>query len=73
MSKSLRSILAMLPKNDRQYLQVAFDNEIPNKWVEYEPGRFIGVNITDLSILVVEETAGYYAAGSIKHIGSDGD
>lgn len=53
----------MLGPEDKAKLDYAFENELSNQWVEYSPGRFIGVNINGLQNLIVEQTAGLYAEG----------
>jgi hypothetical protein len=63
--KSIKSILAMLPKGPADQLKYALENELVNQYVEHEPGRFIGVNIQGLPNLSVEQTAGLYSEGTI--------
>ena len=65
MSKSIRTILAMLEPTKKSQLQYAFEEGLVNQYVEYEPGRFIGVNIQSLPNLNIEQTAGSYSAGVI--------
>lgn len=62
---TISSILARLDKTKRTQIDYAFEEGLINQYVEYEPGRFIGVNIQHLPHLLVEQIAGCYAEGSI--------
>lgn len=64
---SIRSILAMLPQQDYELLTYAHEEGLTNQYVEYRPGRFVGVNVLPelMPHLVVEKTAGAYSAGSV--------
>ena len=64
--QSIKEILSSLSKNDARHIQYAFNNNISNTYIEYTPGRFIGVHIRDsLTSVQIEQRAGYYSEGSI--------
>lgn len=65
MQKSIKTILSTLEQKKKDQIQYAFEQGLVNQYVEYEPGRFIGVNIQNLPNLIIEQTAGSYSAGSI--------
>lgn len=66
MNKSIKSILAMLHPEHKKHLDYAFEHGLPNQYVEYSPGHFVGVNIQNLPNFNIEQTAGFYASGTIE-------
>lgn len=62
---NIKQILASLTQAQRTQIDYAFENGLINQFIEYAPGRFIGVNIQNLSNLQIEQTAGLYSAGTI--------
>jgi hypothetical protein len=49
---------------DKQFLRAAFRAEIQNQFIEYEPGKFIGVYINHPH-LHIEQKAGFWSAGTL--------
>jgi hypothetical protein len=73
MSRSIKEILSLLSASDLATLRYAFEHEISNTFVVYEPGRFVGVHIRDsLRTLQIEQRAGLYAAGILRAV-TNGD
>jgi hypothetical protein len=66
---NIRDILGSLPAVDRDALMAAFESG-EAYYVEYEPGRFIGVNTDEVTHLDADQTAGSFRAGEINR-GSD--
>lgn len=66
MNKSIKSILSMLNPEQKEQLRYAFEQCLINQFVEYAPGRFVGVNIQNLPHLHIEQVAGLYSSGSIS-------
>lgn len=67
MTRSIKAILLMLNKEDSAFLKYAFEEQLPNKYVTYMEGRWVGVNIDpSLLALKIEQTAGLYAEGSFN-------
>ena len=60
--KSIKQIMDDLPHADREMLQYSFEMGFPDKYIEYEPGRFIGVYITKKD-LKIEQQEGYWVEG----------
>jgi hypothetical protein len=60
--KSIDRIVNSLPNSDQVALRYAFEMGVPDTYVEYEPGRFVGVNITKTD-LHIEQKAGLWAEG----------
>lgn len=65
MPRSIRAILAMLDVKKREQLQYAFEEGLTNQYVEYAPGRFIGVNVSNMPNLQIEQTVGAWSSGVI--------
>ena len=62
---SIKSTLDSLPPEKRRQLLYAFENEFA-QFIELPDGKFIGVNVTPIKHLHVEESAGVWAVGAIK-------
>jgi hypothetical protein len=64
---TIKMILSQLAREDSELLSYAMETGLTNQFVEYRPGRWVGVNIIPelMPHLVVEKTAGIYAAGAI--------
>lgn len=60
----IKELLEKLAPEDRKMLMYAFENLMP-KFVVLEGGLFIGVNVTHLPNLKIEEEAGYWACGKV--------
>lgn len=65
MKKSIKALLARLDPKKKEQLTYAFEEGLTNQYVEYEPGRFIGVNIDGLHNLNIEQEAGVWSSGTI--------
>jgi hypothetical protein len=65
---TIKILLRFLSDDDRELLSYAFEHGLTNQFVEYRPGRFVGVNIIPelMPNLVIEQTAGAYSAGAIE-------
>ena len=61
---TIKDILAALPPDDRTALMRAFD-ALETFYVEYTPGRFVGVHTDALPHLTCDEQAGEFRAGRI--------
>lgn len=64
---SIKSILRLLSHEDGELLSYALESGLTNQFVEYQPGRFVGVNILPelMPNLVIDQTAGLFSAGTI--------
>jgi hypothetical protein len=62
---TVKQILAALPEPDRGAIMVAFESGEPY-YVEYEPGRFVGVHVDALPHLQATDVAGSFRAGLIR-------
>lgn len=64
---SIKVILSQLSRQDSELLSYAMETSLTNQFVEYRPGRWVGVNILPdlMPHLVVEKTAGHYSSGTI--------
>lgn len=62
---TLKDILDKLSKTDRAVLNYSFEHSMV-QYVQYEPGKFIGVHIKDSKYLTVEQSAGNWSSGTIK-------
>ena len=64
---TIKSIIRGLSDENRQRLMHAFENDF-EQWVEYEPQKFIGVNLNQQNVLnlSIEQTAGQWSSGEIK-------
>lgn len=62
---TIRQILDSLSEQDRRFIQYAFDNQM-SQYVEYEKGKFIGVNVDTIKKLNIENSVGVWSIGSIK-------
>lgn len=60
----IRELLDKLPSEDRKMLMYAFEN-LMTKFVVLEDNVFIGVNVSHLPNLKIEEEAGYWACGKV--------
>lgn len=60
----LKDILQSLPQAHREQLMYAFENSISNQYVEYRPGKFIGVNIEG-KLFQIEQRAGVWSSGTL--------
>jgi len=54
-----------LTVDQRRRLQYAFENQF-SQYVEIGNGKFVGVNVTTLKHLKIEESAGTWVYGEIK-------
>lgn len=61
----LRDILQKIGESNRALLRYALESDLPQH-VEYEPGRFVGVNVQAAPTLVVERSHGAYQTGAIR-------
>ena len=66
MIKSIKSIISMLTIEQKQQLHYAFEQSLMNQFIEYAPGKFVGVNIKNLPHLHIEQVAGLYSSGTIS-------
>jgi hypothetical protein len=62
---TIKETLNKLSESQKRQLSYAFENEF-TQFVEYEPGKFVGVNVNHLKHLQVESSAGAWSTGSIK-------
>ena len=62
---SLREILNSLSADQRALLDIAFEQEL-GQHVEYEVGKFIGVNVENIDYLTVTESRGCWSIGDIN-------
>jgi hypothetical protein len=60
----LREILNSLTPDQRELLNYAFEHQI-GQHVEYETGKFIGVNVENIDYLSVEQSQGNWSSGVI--------
>lgn len=60
----INDIFKALNQTDREILRTAFESGVPDIYIEYAIGRFIGVNITR-SDLKIEQRSGFYAEGML--------
>ena len=67
---TIKDILAALPAVDRDALMAAFESG-EAYYVEYEPGRFIGVNTDAVQHLLADQSAGSFREGTINRRGDD--
>jgi len=59
---NIKLILESLTSEQRKRLMCAFNDEY-SQFIEYQPGRYIGVNITNLK---ADTQIGVWSAGRIK-------
>lgn len=62
---TIKSIIDALEPEDRRRLLHAFDNTF-SQFVEYAPGKFIGVHIQNIPSLEIEIEVGDWSIGIIK-------
>ena len=62
---SIKDIINGLTPQDREALMTAFEVRAPFH-IEYEPGRFVGVNTDENPRLVTEAVAGHFRCGRIR-------
>ena len=64
---TISDILKQLPKEDRTLLNYAFEHGL-SQYVEYTPGKFVGVNIAkeNFKNLTHETVAGNWSKGEIR-------
>ena len=60
----IKEILDNLHPQERRRLMYAFEHDM-GQFVEYKEGKFVGVNVTHIRHLTIEESAGVWAAGNI--------
>jgi hypothetical protein len=63
--KTIRDILDRLTPAQKDKLKYAFEHQL-SQYVEYEPGKYVGVNTGNAKNLSVEQCAGSYYAGDLK-------
>jgi len=63
---SITQILATLKDNERAILQYAHENFI-SQYIEYAPGRYIGVDAERIPRLNIEQTSGRWSTGTVTH------
>lgn len=61
---SIKLILQSLSPPLREQIMYSFENEEPD-FVEYETGKFLGVNIVDNQSLKVDDVSGVWSSGLI--------
>ncbi len=59
---TIDEIFRRLSKSDQKMLKTAFTDELQDVYVEYEPGRFLGVNIQH-EHCCIEQEAGLWSEG----------
>jgi hypothetical protein len=62
---SISAILKTLKPNERRILDYAHEHGI-SQYVEFSPGRFVGVDAERISYLAIERSTGRWSTGSIK-------
>ncbi len=62
----IKELLNRLQPFERRQLMYAFDQEIA-QYIELDGGIFVGVHVEPLKHLVIEEQAGVWACGKVKH------
>lgn len=67
---TIKDILSALPTADRDAVMAAFEAG-ESYYVEYEPGRFLGVNTDAIRHLVADQAAGSFREGTIVRRGAD--
>lgn len=65
METELQLVLKSLKSDQREQLMTAFNQET-DTFVEYEEGKFIGVNCGQATMLEITETRGVWSIGRIK-------
>lgn len=61
----IKLILDSLHPEQRKLIFYAFEHDM-SQYIKLDNNRFIGVNITHLPFLKIEESAGVWAIGEIK-------
>lgn len=67
MDRTIGQILRSIPQMDRDTLMSAF-NEGLSSYVEYSPGRYLGVNTDSIPYLTCVQTAGDWREGTINRV-----
>ncbi len=62
--KTIKDVIDGLSSQDRQRLMYAFENGFAQH-VEYEPGKYVGVNTTHVKNLTKRQAAGPWYEGDI--------
>lgn len=64
---TIREVLSQLRLEDLELLRYAREAGLDNQFVEYQPGRFVGVNILAdfMPQLAIEQNAGPFSEGVI--------
>lgn len=62
---SIKELLGLLNKNEQATLYYAYQHGI-SQFVEYTPGRFIGVHAERIPRLHIEQVRGQWSSGSIR-------
>jgi hypothetical protein len=62
---TIKEIIDNLPVEKQRQLMVAFENNI-TQYVEYEYGKYVGVNTANIKNLTKEQVAGNWYVGEIK-------
>ena len=61
----IKQILDNLHQEQKDQLMYAFEEGF-TQVIIYEPGKFIGVNVSNVGNLIVENTEGVWSSGEIK-------
>ena len=62
---TIKATLAAISDKERQLLMYAFEHGI-SQHVSLEGNRFIGVNVTHIRSLEIEQEAGVWATGRVR-------
>ena len=62
---TIGEILSMLSPNNQAILQYAHEHQL-SQYIEFSPGKFIGVHAERISYLAVEATVGDWSIGTIR-------
>jgi hypothetical protein len=65
---TIKGLLTVITPEDYELLTYALEQGLDNTFIEYRPGKFVGVNIIPelMPHLIIEQTAGHYSAGKIE-------
>ena len=61
----IRAVLDKLSDSDRAHLMYAFEHEL-SQFVKLPEDKFVGVNVTAVPHLRIQESVGVWAYGDIK-------
>lgn len=64
---SIAHILATLKENERGILNYAHEHHI-SQFIEFSPGKFIGVDAERIPRLNIEQTSGRWSSGTINAV-----